>query len=167
MLLGGWGVSNTKKTSNYKLSKKNYILTYTHILVFCDLHTHFMIENVCVSHKIFKHRVLLRVADRDWQSVVCDGPNWCLADYLLGNYYQNLKNNYQISKKDYFVTYTHILVFCDLHTHFLFCDLPTLFENGKAGATPNIWQLLSCALLTLWDFNSSLKQVKKKYLIKQ
>ena len=51
------------------------------------------------------------------------------------------------------MTYTQILVFCDLHTHFLFCDLHTLLENGKAGATPNIWQLLSCALLTLWDPN--------------
>ena len=104
---------------------------------------------MCVSHKIVKLRIFLRGPDRDWHSVVCDGPNWCLADYLLGNYYQNLNNNYQLSKKDYFVTYTHILVFCDLHTHFLFCDLHTLLENGKAGATPNIWQLLSCALLTL------------------
>ena len=124
-----------------------------YVWLFCDLHTHFLLWNVCVSHKIVKLRIFLRGPDRDWHSVVCDGPNWCLADYLLGNYYQNLNNNYQLSKKDYFVTYTHILVFCDLHTHFLFCDLHTLLENGKAGATPNIWQLLSCALLTLWDLN--------------
>ena len=79
---------NTKKTSKNQRSKKDYFVTYTHILVFCDLHTHFIIENVCVSHKIVKHRVLLRGADRGGYSVVCDGPYCCLADYMPRNYYQ-------------------------------------------------------------------------------
>ena len=45
----------------------DYFVTYTQILVFCDLHTHFIIENVCVGHKIVKHRV----------DSVCKSQNVC------------------------------------------------------------------------------------------
>ena len=48
------------------------------------------IENVSVSRKIVIKRVLLRRADQGGRTMVCDGPDWCLADCLLRNYYQTL-----------------------------------------------------------------------------
>ena len=37
-----------------------------------------------------------------------------------------------------FFLVSNIFLFCDLPTHCLFCDLHTLLENGKAGATAQI-----------------------------
>ena len=79
---GGGGVrvegQATQKTliNIYQLSKKDYFVTYTHILVFCDLHTHFILENVCVSHKIVKTRIFLggqTEIDTQWSVMVLIG----------------------------------------------------------------------------------------------
>ena len=79
-----------------------------------------MIENVCVSHKIVKHRVLLRGADRGGYSVVCDGPYCCLADYMPRNYYQTWSKPVETCMKFFWV-------FSDLHTVFAWlthnCDI--------------------------------------------
>ena len=41
------------------------------------------IVNVSVSHKIVIYRVLVRGADRLVLTMVCNGPYWCLVDYML------------------------------------------------------------------------------------
>ena len=46
------------------------------------------IVNVSVSHKIVIFRVFLRGLDRGGQTMVCNGPTWCLADNMLRNNYQ-------------------------------------------------------------------------------
>ena len=46
------------------------------------------IVNVSVSHKRVIYRVFLRGLDRGVQTMVCNGPTWCLADNRLRNNYQ-------------------------------------------------------------------------------
>ena len=63
--------------------------------------------------------------------MVCDGPNWCLADNMLGDNYQTLSNT---AKKrhnkniEYFVTYRHFLR--DLQTLAKFIKLPIYLPNS-------------------------------------
>ena len=45
------------------------------------------------------------------------------------------------------LTHTHGQTFCHLHTHFLFCDLHTLLQYGKAGAvTKNLLIIDVCTV---------------------
>ena len=64
------------------------------------------IVNVSVSHKIVVYRVLVRRADRLVLTMVCNGPLWCLVDYML-------RNDHGTWSK---TTKTGFRVFCDLHT---------------------------------------------------
>ena len=41
--------------------------------------------------------------------MVCDGPNWCLADCMLTNYFQTLSKTYKTGVIRYFVTDRHFL----------------------------------------------------------
>ena len=41
--------------------------------------------------------------------MVCDGPNWCLADCMLRNYYQTLSKTAKTGVIKYFVTDRHFL----------------------------------------------------------
>ena len=82
------------------------------------------IVNVSVSHKIVIYRVIVRGLDRGGRTMVCDVPNWCLADYMVRNNYQTLSNT---AKKrhnkniKYFVTYRHFLR--DLQTLLIFLKI--------------------------------------------
>ena len=79
------------------------------------------IVNVSVSHKIVIYRVILRGLDRGGRTIVCDGPYWCLADYMLRNIYKTLSNTAKKrhnENKKYFVTYRHFL--SDLQTLSIF-----------------------------------------------
>ena len=70
------------------------------------------IVNVSVSHKIVIYRVILRGLDRGDRTVVCNDPNWCLADYMLRYNYQSLSNPARKGHNksiNYFVTYRHFL----------------------------------------------------------
>ena len=57
------------------------------------------IVNVSVSHKIVIYRVLVRGADRLVLTMVCNGPYWCLVDYMLrnghGTWSKRTKNRFQ------------------------------------------------------------------------
>ena len=65
------------------------------------------IEIVSVSQKIVIYRVLLRRADRGGRTMGCNGPNWCLADCMLRNYYQTLSKTAKTCVNEYFVTDRH------------------------------------------------------------
>ena len=41
--------------------------------------------------------------------MVCNGPNLCLADCMLGNYYQTLSKTAKTGVIEYFVTDRHFL----------------------------------------------------------
>ena len=41
--------------------------------------------------------------------MVCDGPNWCLADCMLRNYFQTLSKTAKTGVIKYFVTDRHLL----------------------------------------------------------
>ena len=41
--------------------------------------------------------------------MVCDGPNWCLADFMLRNYYQNFSKKAKTGVIKYFMTDRHFL----------------------------------------------------------
>ena len=71
-------------------------------------------KNVSVSHKIVIWRNLLRRGDQGGQTMVSDGPNWCLADCMLRNYYQTLSKTAKTGVIKYFVTNRHLL--CDQQT---------------------------------------------------
>ena len=43
------------------------------------------IVNMSVSHKVVIYRVLVRGADGLVLTMVCNGPYWCLVDYMLRN----------------------------------------------------------------------------------
>ena len=59
---------------------------------------------VSVSHKIVIQRVLLRQADQRGRTMLCDCPNWCLADCMLRNYYQILSKTAKTGVMKYCVT---------------------------------------------------------------
>ena len=41
--------------------------------------------------------------------MICDGPNWCLADCMLRNYYQTLSKTAKTGVIKYFVTDRHFI----------------------------------------------------------
>ena len=43
-------------------------------------------------------------ADKGGQTMVCNDPNWCLADYMLTNYYKTLSKTAKTGIIKYFVT---------------------------------------------------------------
>ena len=73
------------------------------------------IENVSVSHKIVMYRVFLRGADRGVLTMVCNGHNWYLVDYMLINCHGPLSKTEENSHRGIFwltdiscVTYKHL-----------------------------------------------------------
>ena len=44
---------------------------------------------------------------RGGRTMVCNGPNWCLADCMLRNYYQTLSKTAKTGVNKYFVTDRH------------------------------------------------------------
>ena len=72
------------------------------------------IENVSVNHEIIIYRVFLRGADRGVLTMVCNGPYWCLVDYMYRKLSWNLVKNRRKQAKGYFVTFRH---FCVTYRH--------------------------------------------------
>ena len=102
------------------------------------------IVNVSVSHKIVIYRVILRGLDRGGQTMVCNGPNWCLTDNMLRNNYQTLSNT---AKKrhnkniKYFVTYRHFLR--DLQTLAKIIKLPIFLPKS-------VWTWIRFCLISVF-----------------